>query len=35
MLPSFAGTYDTYMEEYGDLRAQESTIDGNFRLTLK
>jgi len=28
-------TYDTSMEEYGDLRAQEPTIDGNFRLTLK
>jgi len=30
-----AQTYDTSMEEYGDLRAQEPTIDGNFRLMLK
>jgi len=30
-----AQTYDTSMEEYGDLRAQEPTIEGNFRLTLK
>lgn len=27
-------TYDTSLEEYGDLRAQEPTVEGNFRLTL-
>ena len=27
-------TYDTSMEEYGDLRVQEPTIEGNFRLSL-
>ena len=27
-------TYDTSMKEYGDLRVQEPTIDGNFRMSL-
>ena len=27
-------TYDTSLEEYGDLRVQEPTIEGNFRMTL-
>jgi len=27
-------TYDTSLEEYGDSRTQEPTIDGNFRLSL-
>jgi len=27
-------TYDTSLEEYGDVRAQEPTIDGNFRMSL-
>ncbi|EDZ62459.1 hypothetical protein CBGD1_375 [Sulfurimonas gotlandica GD1] len=29
-----AQTYDTSLEEYGDVRAQEPTIEGNFRLSL-
>ena len=27
-------TYDTSLEEYGDIRVQEPTIDGNFRMGL-
>jgi hypothetical protein len=27
-------TYDTSLEEYGDIRVQEPTIDGNFRMSL-
>ena len=27
-------TYDTSIQEYGDLRTQEPTVDGNFRLSL-
>lgn len=27
-------TYTTSLKEYGDLRVQEPTIDGNFRLSL-
>jgi hypothetical protein len=27
-------TYDTSLEEYGDIRVQEPTIEGNFRIRL-
>lgn len=27
-------TYETSLSEYGDIRVQEPTIEGNFRLSL-
>ena len=31
---TYADTKETSFEEYGDLRVQEPTIEGNFRLSL-